>query len=299
VRGSEPVWPEEPTGTGAERTADASIASGAGADGALGVTAASGAAGPPRRRRRWLRWLVGIVAVLLVVAVGLLLWWVLRYPDAEPAAAAAAYADPRVEVSYEDGTLVLEPVDGHGDTGLVFYPGAAVPQEAYLATWVPIVAETGVSVFVPAMPLRLAILASDRADTVIRIFPELTTWWVGGHSLGGAMAASFAGGSDPGELAGLVLFGAYATEGAGLAERDDLVVLSVAGSEDGLSTPADIDERAAFLPPPPATTFVELDGVNHAQFGAYGEQAGDGTPRVSDEEARRLIAEAVVPVLTP
>jgi hypothetical protein len=213
------------------------------------------------------------------VAVGLLLWWVLRYPDAEQAAAAAAYADPRVDVSYEDGTLVLEPVDGHGDTGLVFYPGAAVPQEAYLATWVPIVADTGVSVFIPSMPLRLAILASDRADTVIDLFPELTTWWVGGHSLGGAMAATFAGGTDPGELAGLVLFGAYATEGAGLAERDDLVVLSVAGSEDGLSTPADIDERAAFLPPSPPTTFVELDGVNHAQFGAYGEQAGDGTPR--------------------
>jgi hypothetical protein len=290
VSGFEPVWTEEPDGAGAREPTDVDP------DGSP-QGESPGQAAPPRRRRRWLRWLVGIVSVLLVVAVGLLLWWVLRYPVAEPDAAAAAYADPRVEVSYEDGTLVLEPVDGHGDTGLVFYPGAAVPQEAYLATWVPIVAETGVSVFVPPMPLRLAILASDRADTVIRIFPELTTWWVGGHSLGGAMAASFAGGTDPGELAGLVLFGAYATEGAGLADRDDLVVLSVSGSEDGLSTPQDIDERAAFLPS--TTTFVELDGVSHAQFGAYGEQAGDGTPTVSDDEARRLIADAVTPLLAP
>jgi hypothetical protein len=282
VRRSEPVWPEGPDGVTEAGSAEVEP---------------DRQAPPPRRRRRWLRWLVGIVSLLLVVAVGLLLWWMLRYPDAEPAAAAAAYADPRVEVVYEDDTLVLAPPDGPGDTGLVFYPGAAVPQEAYLATWVPIVAETDVSVFVPSMPLRLAILGSNRADGVIDTWPEVTTWWVGGHSLGGAMAASFAGRSEPGELAGLVLFGAYATEGAGLTGRDDLVVLSVSGSEDGLSTPQDIDERSAFLPS--STIFVELDGVNHAQFGAYGEQAGDGTPRVSDEEARRLITDAVAPVLAP
>lgn len=274
--------------------------SGEGQDGPAGSVAAGSPPGPPprqRRQRRWLRWLLATVAVLLVVAVGLLLWWVLRYPDAEQAASAAAYADPAVEVRYDDRVLILEPAAGVGDTGVVFYPGAAVPPEAYVATWAPIVADTGVTVFVPEMPLRLAILGSGRAGGVIDTWPEVATWWVGGHSLGGAMAASFAGGSDPGELAGLVLFGAYATEGAGLADRDDLVVLSVSGSEDGLSTPQDIDERAAFLPS--ATIFVELDGVSHAQFGAYGEQAGDGTPTVSDDEARRLIADAVAPVLAP
>jgi hypothetical protein len=269
--------------------------SGQGAARATGAPVA--VAAPPRRRRRWLRWLLGAVATLLVVAVALLLWWVLRYPDAEPAAYAAAYADPATEVSDDDGVLIVEPTAGVGDTGVVFYPGAAVPPEAYVATWVPIVADTGVTVFIPEMPLRLAVLDSDRAEDVMDTWPEVTTWWVGGHSLGGAMAASFAGSSEPGELAGLVLFGAYATEGAGLAGRDDLAVLSVSGSEDGLSTPAEIDEGAALLPT--LTIFEELDGVSHAQFGAYGEQAGDGTPQVSDEEARRLIAEAVRPVLAP
>lgn len=274
--------------------------SGEGQDGPVGSVAAGPPPGPPprqRRQRRWLRWLLTTVVVLLVVAVGLLLWWVLRYPDAEQAASTAAYADPAVEVRDDDRVLILEPAAGVGDTGVVFYPGAAVPPEAYVATWAPIVADTGVTVFMPEMPLRLAILGSGRAGGVIDTWPEVATWWVGGHSLGGAMAASFAGGSDPGELAGLVLLGAYATEGAGLADRDDLVVLSVSGSEDGLSTPQDIDERAAFLPS--STIFVELDGVSHAQFGAYGEQAGDGTPTVSDDEARRLIADAVAPVLAP
>jgi hypothetical protein len=269
----------------------------AGPAGPSGVTATAPAEGPPRRRRRWLRWVVGAVATLLVVAVGLLLWWVLSYPDAEQAPFAKAYADPAVEVSWDDRVLILEPATGPGETGVVFYPGAAVPPEAYVATWAPIVADTGVTVFLPEMPLRLAILDRDRAEGVIATWPEITTWWVGGHSLGGAMAASFAGGTDPGELAGLVLFGAYATEGAGLAERGELQVLSVSGSEDGLSTPEDIEQRAAYLPP--ATVFVELEGVSHAQFGAYGEQAGDGTPQVTDEQARQLIADAVTPVLAP
>jgi hypothetical protein len=269
----------------------------AGSAGPSGAVVAAPSDGPRRRRRRWLRWVLGVVATLLVVAVGLLLWWVLRYPDAEQAPYAEAYADPAVEVSWDDRVLILAPASGLGETGVVFYPGAAVPPEAYVATWAPIVADTGVTVFLPEMPLRLAILDSDRAEGVITTWPEITTWWVGGHSLGGAMAASFAGGTDPGELAGLVLFGAYATEGADLAERGDLEVLSVSGSEDGLSTPQDIDQRAAFLPS--STSFVELDGVSHAQFGAYGEQAGDGTPRVTDAQARLLIADAVSPVLAP
>jgi hypothetical protein len=248
-----------------------------------------------RRRRRWLRWLAwGVVALVVAIAL-VVVWWVLSYPEAAPGPLEVVRIDPAVTVVEGDRTVSLHPAEGPGDTAVVFYPGAAVPPEAYLATWAPIVAEAGVSVYVPAMPLRLAILASGRADAVIADHPEVTTWWVGGHSLGGAMAAGYAGRSDPGALAGLVLWGAYATEGAALAERDDLVVLSVGGSEDGLPTPTDIADRRDLLPS--STTFVELDGVTHAQFGAYGEQRGDGVARVDDEEARRAIADAVVPVL--
>jgi hypothetical protein len=249
------------------------------------------------RRRRWPR-ILGWIAVGLVVLLGAVVgWWVLSYPDAEPEPLAAVLADPELVVVEDGGDRELHPADGPGSTALVFYPGAAVPPEAYLATWAPIVRETGVSVYIPAMPLRLAILAPGRADRVISDHPSVTTWWVGGHSLGGAMAASYAGGTAPQELAGLVLFASYATTNSELEERGDLTVLSVSGSEDGLSEPEDIAERAGLLPG--TTTFIELEGVTHAQFGSYGPQSGDGTPRVSDEEAIRAIADAVVPVLTP
>ena len=42
---------------------------------------------------------------------------------------------------------------------------------------------------------------------------------------------------------------------------------------------------------------VEIDGMNHAQFGAYGDQSGDGTARISDTDARGALAEAVTAFL--
>ncbi|WP_231493748.1 alpha/beta hydrolase [Nocardiopsis sp. CNT312] len=92
-------------------------------------------------------------------------------------------------------------------------------------------------------------------------------------------------------LAGVVLWGACTTEGAGLSDRDDLPVLSVAGSEDGLSDPAATTDHRAHLPP--NTVMVEVGGMNHAQFGAYGDQRGDGRARIGDTEARTALADAV------
>src|SRR6056297_3821675 len=107
----------------------------------------------------------------------------------------------------------------------------------------PIAAATDTRVLIPSMPLNLAFFGRDRATALREEHPDIETWWVGGHSLGGAMAASYVGDQEPGTVDGLVLWAAYALESAGLAGRDDLTVLSVAGSRDGLSTPAEVAER--------------------------------------------------------
>jgi hypothetical protein len=247
-------------------------------------------------RRRWPRVVGVLLLVVLLLVVAGITWWVLSYPETETVPVAAVRSDPALQVLDEGGVVTLHPAEGPGDEAVVFYPGGAVAPEAYLATWAPVVRDTGVSVHIPRMPLRLAVLRPGRAAAVVDANPDVQRWWLSGHSLGGAMAASHVGGSDPGTYEGLLLWAAYATEGAALAERDDLVVVSISGSEDGLSTPADIRERAALLPA--STTFVELDGVSHAQFGTYGPQSGDGTPTVSAREARAAIAEATVDALS-
>ncbi len=188
------------------------------------------------------------------------------------------------------GGVAILPAGGPPDRGLVFYPGARVAPDAYAATWAPIVARTRTAVFVPAVPFRWAFLAPGRAADVIAAEPGIDEWWVGGHSLGGSMAARWAGAADPAPR-GLVLWGSYATPGDGLAGRGDLAVLSVTGSRDGLATPAEVAAADGALPP--SATTVEIPGMNHAQFGRYGPQDGDLAPDVDDAEAQRRLTEAV------
>lgn len=242
-------------------------------------------------RPRWRRWLavtVTVLAALVVLAIGA---WVLLLPDVESAPLAAVLDDPDVSVVL-DGDVTIAPATGTPTGTVVFYPGAGVPPEAYLPTWAPVVEAEGVRVIIPAMPLRLAVLDSDAAVAVrVAAGDGDGPWWLGGHSLGGAMAASFLAGTDVGEWDGLVLWGAYPA-GDGLADRDDLAVVSVSGARDGLTTPDEVEASRDDLPSD--AVFTELEGVNHAQFGAYGDQRGDGEATVDDETARRLIAQATV-----
>lgn len=75
-----------------------------------------------------------------------------------------------------------------------------------------------------------------------------------------------------------------------LSQSLRIPVASISGTQDGLSTPAKIEESVELLPAD--TVFTVLDGVSHAQFGDYGLQPGDGIPTVSDALARERIAAA-------
>ncbi len=248
--------------------------------------------GRRRGRRRWrLRTIVKVLAALLgLLLIAFVLWASFARP-AEPGPLQAVVDDPEVEVTF--GPVVeLRPAGVEPRRGVVFYPGARVHREAYVASWGPIVAATDTLVLIPRMPLNLAVFGRSRADGLIADSPGIERWWVGGHSLGGAMAASWLGEQQPGTIDGLTLWASFATAGAGLADRDELAVLSVSGSRDGLATPQDIAERRGLLPED--ARMVEVEGMNHAQFGAYGPQAGDLEPTISDEEARSALTEAHV-----
>lgn len=200
--------------------------------------------GPPPQRSARQVWSAraGLV-VAGAVLLGLLVY--LEPLSAEQVALDALDDGNGVTVDVSRWSIRLTPTDDPRSSGLAFYPGARVDPQAYAHVLRPI-AEAGFPVVIFKQPYNLAILDSNAADTVIGDRNDtIDRWAVGGHSLGGAMASSYAE-SDRDELVGLLLHAAYPVRD--MSGRAGLAVMSVSGTDDGLATPADIDERKPDLP---------------------------------------------------
>ena len=137
------------------------------------------------------------------------------------------------------------------------------------------------------MPLNLAVLDMDAAKGIPELFPEVEHWYLAGHSLGGSMAASFAG-KQPGTYEGLILLAAYST--ADLTETG-LKVCSLYGDRDGVLNREKYQQYRPNLPE--NTLELVLEGGNHAGFGSYGPQAGDGESLLPAGEQIRWTAEKI------
>jgi hypothetical protein len=233
-----------------------------------------------------------LLPILLVVIVGAFVLWAETEPTASVDAQNALKSGTDVTVSLENGWYIFTPLGVTPDTGFIFYPGGRVDEKAYALALREIAAQGYLVVLVP-MPLNLAVFDPAAAADVIDSFPPIQHWAAGGHSLGGAMAANYAA-ANPGVLDGLVLWASYPAGSDDLTESG-LKVVSIYGSEDGLATGEKIDASRALLPV--ETTWVEIQGGNHAQFGSYGAQAGDNPATISPEEQRLQIVMATVKLL--
>jgi len=240
--------------------------------------------------RWWRRGLLLLVGLVLVIAVGFVTW-ALWIPAPQSEAIAALATDDAVQVRTEPW-LTFTPITPT-TRGLILYPGARVDPRAY-APAARAVAAQGFIVVIPAMPLNLAFFAPDRADAVKSAYPAVTQWAIGGHSLGGAMAANYVY-TNPQVVPTLILWAAYPAESNSLAARTDLHVTSIYGTLDGLATLAKIEESRAWLPP--TTTWAAIEGGNHAQFGWYGPQRGDNPATISHEQQQAQIVYATVAAL--
>ena len=231
--------------------------------------------------KRWW-WLLPLV--LILVLAGFVVW-ASAAAAPMPEALAALESDTQVRVETEPW-LTFRPADGQPSAGLVLYPGARVDPAAYAPAAHALAAEGHLIVIVP-MPLNLAFFAPDRATEVMAAFPEIDRWAVGGHSLGGAMAARFAY-QNPEVVQGLVLWAAYPASGDDLSSYSTAVA-SIYGTQDGLAAEEELEASRKLLPPD--TAWVAIEGGNHSQFGWYGEQAGDGVATISrDEQQAQIIA---------
>lgn len=239
---------------------------------------------PPKRRRRVLRWIFGILGGLVIAAVvGILVWSQVGVMAAEPEPLAAVRTDDRTTITDDSAGIVMAPSAGESDVGLVFIPGAKVDPWGYAATLSGLVADDELTVVITKPWLNLAFFDLRGLSSFTDLAPGVTTWMAGGHSLGGVRSCQLAADADA-----LVLFASYcATD----VSSTDLPVLSLSGSEDGLSTPEKIAEARHLLPAD--AEMVEIPGASHASFGAYGPQAGDGTPTATAADVDAIITEQI------
>lgn len=215
-----------------------------------------------------------------------------------------------VIVSYESKYIYLEPVDPLYNAGFVFYPGGLVEADAYINTLLPI-ADMGLPVFILKATADLAIFNVQRAGKVVKEYPEIDSWIVGGHSLGGVVAVKSVL-QDTALFDGLVLFAAYPAENDNLSMWGGAAI-SITAENDSLTTRDEVEATRNLLPaailldriedfPEDATygstIFYEIEGGNHAQFGDYGNQKDDGEASIEIDQQHAIIEEVLTRFFT-
>lgn len=214
--------------------------------------------------KKWLKiTLISIISLVIILAVSFLLY-VSGYSHADDVAMIVMTNDKTITT---DGRLTILSPTIPSDTGLIFYPGGKVEDIAYI----PIlekVRQNGITCVLVKMPFNLAVFDINAADKVYDKFPAIKNWYIGGHSLGGAMASDYASRNQD-KVNGLILLGAYIYGGISPANA-----LTIYGSLDGVLDRTKVNYTE--------NLFV-INGGNHAQFGNYGLQKGDGTAAISSE----------------
>jgi len=239
---------------------------------------------------KYIRGIIYFVVSVSVIGLIIFLIWANTPLGPMPEALQALQSDYDVTVK-TDGLLVLRPAGVNSETGVIIYPGGRIDPRSYAPAANALARQGYLAVIVP-MPLNLAVLAPDRANSVIDAYPEIEFWAIGGHSLGGAMAADYILSSGSAEA--LFLWASYPSSNTDLSS-EDVIVTSVYGSLDGLASPDEVLSAADLLPVD--TIWVEITGGNHGQFGWYGDQPGDNPAAISREQQQSILVQATVNVL--
>ncbi len=221
---------------------------------------------------------------ILIIAIGCSIYLGSYYHADVDAITAFTVSQPVITEKIEGDNLVYK--TENVKTGLIFYPGGKVEYTAY-EPLMKACAEKGILCVLVEMPFNLAVFDINAADGIREKYPQIENWYIGGHSLGGSMVASYLA-ENKNSFDGLVLLGSYSTEDF---SNDGIDVLSVYGSEDKVLNKEKYEENKKNLPED-FTEFV-IDGGCHAYFGMYGEQSGDGKASISNIQQIRITADVI------
>lgn len=239
----------------------------------------------PKRRANPLQIVVDYTIGLVMVVAGV---YFSSLTPLGPLPEALPFLESNQQIQVISGDyLYFQPVGQSKQTGFILYPGGRVDYRSY-APFASQLADKGWPAAIISMPLNLAVLGADRASRVMADHPEISRWVIGGHSLGGTMAARYVT-KNPEKIAGIVFLAAY-PEGKD-SSISAIPSLSVYGTEDGLVIPEDWEKYKDRFSP--STQWIRIEGGNHAGFGWYGIQDGDKPAAISLQNQTDQVIQAV------
>jgi dienelactone hydrolase len=232
------------------------------------------------------RLLIGVLVIFLIGVIGLVGWAAVNAQEATERAVVVLQDNG---IQREDGQLVFRP-SSPTDRGLIYYPGGLVDPEAYAVTAQGL-ADAGYLVVIPKMPLNLAFTGINRADGIRADFPEIESWVIGGHSLGGAMAAQYAK-NNVDNLDGLIMYASYPANNEDFVDFP-LPILTIIGSKD----PGAPQQKAFYDAIADSAERFIIEGGNHRQYADYSYQPDDGIATISAAEQQDQIIAATIQFL--
>lgn len=237
------------------------------------------------------KFIIGFIIFISILALSFFIY-VSSYYKSESYALECLKSDSNVKIDVKDnGDILFEPKSNKKQTGFIFYPGAKVESSAY-SPMAKEIASNGYTVVIAKMNFNLAILSPNKADDIINEYKEISSWAIGGHSLGGVMASDYA--LKDNKIKGLVLLASYPQDKKDFTNRD-IKVLSLWGSNDKV---ADLNKvRGAKNVMPANSKFIEIKGGNHGGFGDYGSQKGDGEASIDNKEQINYTSNEIIKLL--
>lgn len=241
-----------------------------------------------KQKRRKFKWITAVVLGLAIIVGACAIYLGDYYRADMDAIVAFSSINDITAKTLEDDTIIYEPEAP--TAGFIFYPGGKVEYTAYTPLMKACASE-GILCALVEMPFNLAVLDVNAADGIQEMYPEIEKWYIGGHSLGGSMAASYLA-DHTDAYDGLILLGSYST--ADLSDTD-LSVLSIYGSEDRVMNQEKYSSNKSNLPND-LKEFV-IEGGCHAYFGMYGAQDGDGTPTITNEDQIEFTVQEILAMI--
>lgn len=226
-----------------------------------------------KNKKRIKVFLISCIAIILLVIASFLIY-ASYYYKADDIATQLMKSNSDIEVV---GNATIIPSTTQTDTAFIFYPGAKVESKAYLPILEKL-AQNNITCILVDMPLNMAIFNSNAADDVFKLLPNVKNWYIGGHSMGGAMASSYAS-KNKDKVKGLVLLGAYV-----YGDYPPEKALTVYGTLNS-NLEKNIDYK---------DNIVVIEGGNHAQFGNYGEQKNDPLATISREKQQDIAVDSIL-----